>query len=404
MFFIKTTKIDIINYLIFIYIFTLSFQGEIKRAISIILIIIWLYDFIKDKKIILFKPIFISFLIFILYCLLSFIWTSSTFFESFDYIHKYWYLLPAFIIYKYLKKEYIHKTIFLFLSGIFISEIFSCGNYITLWEIGGGDNNNPSVFMHHVFFSIFLAITSLILQIKIILEKNIQIRLIYISLLLITLITLFINIGRTGQISFFLSSLFIIIYFYKDKWKKLLIFLLFTLSIIALNYKFNSTFNSRVNLIKSDFEQILIKKDYYNSLGGRIGFWILTKDIIGQSNKNLLFGVGVNKNMDISHKLINEKYPELYYNKTLNHFHSMYLEIITQFGLIGLILFILILISLFKIKIENIEIRLIYYSSILTFIVSSIVDVPFYKDAPLSLFAFILGVSFSCRKYELLKK
>lgn len=396
----NTSKINYINYLILFYAFTLSFPGQFKRTIAIILIIL----FLIDKKVffnINFKnKLFSLFVLFLSYSFFSFIWTNATMIDSLDYIRRYWYLIPIFIIFKYLTKEYIKLSISFFLAGIFLSEIFSYGNFFGIWEIGNGNITTPNVFMHHVFYSIFLAVTSLILFIKILLENKKIKKVIYILFFITVNINLLINIGRTGQITLILSIFVILLIFYRFKVKYLLIFFTISAVIIILNYNYNSTFKNRISLINSDISDIVINNNYYSSLGGRIGFWIISKEILSENYKYLLFGTGAKQNIKKAHIIVDTKYPQLAYNKELTHFHNFYLSIITQFGIVGISIFLIILYLLFRLDIKDQEIKLIKYSILLVFIFSSLVDMPFYKDSTLSLFAFFTGIFLSQKKYQ----
>ena len=100
----NTTRINYINYLILLYAFTLSFPSEIKRVVAILMILFWLTDRTKYDFKLPETNIFLFFWIFIGYCLLSYFWSDVTLKEALSYIKRYWYYLPIFIIFKYLKK------------------------------------------------------------------------------------------------------------------------------------------------------------------------------------------------------------------------------------------------------------------------------------------------------------
>ena len=71
-------------------------------------------------------------------------------------------------------------------------------------------------------------------------------------------------------------------------------------------------------------------------------------EIFSKSDKGEpLFGVGTGDQMDAVHVKIS---PEDEYLKHLHHLHNIYLEIFTQFGLIGLIIFLNIFYQIFKYK------------------------------------------------------
>lgn len=401
----NTPRIDYINYLILLYAFTLSFPGEIKRVIIFLMIIFWLtdtkkYNFIIPSNI---KKLFITFTIFIIYGLISFLWTESSIQDCIDYISKYWYLFPIFIIFKYLKKENISIILSFFLMGIFISEIFSYGNYFEIWQIGKGNAENPTVFMYHVFYSIFLATTSLILLIKILLEKNNQLKFIYIIFFITVTINLLLNIGRTGQISLIFTIIVIILIHFKTNFKYILYTLSLLIICILINYTYNSTFKHRIDFIKADIKNAVEHNNYSSSLGGRMGFWILSKEILTQNPKNFILGVGPKQHLLEANKLVDTKFHQLQYTKELNHFHSTYLSIITQSGIIGILLFIYIIYQIIQLSIKNEEIYLIKISVLSIFLFSSIVDVPFYKDVTLSLFALFIGLFLVQYKYEIRK-
>ncbi len=190
---INTPRIDYINYLILLYAFTLSFPSEIKRLVAILMIILWLtdrtkYDFNLPKT-----NIFLFFGVFIGYCLLSYFWSDVTIKEAFDYIKRYWYYLPIFVIFKYLKKEFFEFIISSFFLGMLISEILSYGNFFNLWQIGLGVDGNPTVFIHHTTYSIFLALTSIFLLFQIIRNECYTKRIVYSIFFITVTINLFVN-------------------------------------------------------------------------------------------------------------------------------------------------------------------------------------------------------------------
>lgn len=390
----EISRIDLANYLIILFAFILSFPGEFKRIILILLIFILITDrnlsFEIDNNL---KKIFISFLFFISYCFLSFLWTDSTFQTSLNYIRKYWYLCTIFPIYFYLKSNYIKIVISSFLLGMLISESFSYGNIFGLWEIGGGNVENPAVFMHHIFYSIFLSVTSVILLIKIISEKNLKIKVIYLIFFSTVTLNLFMNIGRTGQISLILSIITILYIHFKLKLKYIFLAILFIATLLIINYNFNSTFKKRITFIKTDIENIIHNNNYNTSLGIRFAFWILGKEILFDNPKNLFLGVGAKEHLTKANELIDEKYREFYNNKEFRGFHSTYLSITTQFGIIGLILFLYFIYQLLIFRVTNEELNIIRFAIIYIFLFSSFVDEPFYKDSSLSLLSLFIGIA-----------
>lgn len=394
----NTPRIDYINYLILLYAFTLSFPSEIKRVVAILMIILWLtdrtkYDFKLPKT-----NIFLLFGIFIAYSLLSYFWSDVSIKEAFEYIKRYWYYLPIFIIFKYLKKEYFEYAISSFFLGMLISEILSYGNFFNLWKIGLSADGNPTVFIHHTTYSIFLAITSIFLLFQVLHTKE-NIKKIFYSLFFITVtINLFVNAGRTGYFSFFILITLLIFYKYKLNIKMVLLNLFSLFILMTLIYQTSTNFNNRISMIKSDISNVVKSEDYNTSIGARIGFWIIAKEIF---LKNPLLGVGIADNIKEKNYIIEQtKNSNFSFIKKLEHFHNSYLEIVTQFGIIGLFIFLSIIYNLFKIKINDIPMNLLKNITIAVFLLGSFTDNLFYLNASMTFFSFIIGICLAQYKFE----
>lgn len=395
----NTPRIDYINYLILLYAFTLSFPSEIKRVIAVTMIIFWLtdktkYDFKLPKT-----NIFLFFWIFIGYCLLSYFWSDVSLKEAFSYIKRYWYYLPVFIIFKYLKKEYFEYVISSFLIGMFISEILSYGNYFGMWQIGLGHPHDPTVFMQHTLYSIFLSITAIFLISKILYEKDRKKMILFILFFTTVTINLLINSGRTGYFTLFITIVIVIITIYKMNLKIIINTLLGITLILSLAYNLSPNFKNRILAIESDIEKIIYSSDYNTSIGARIGFWFLTKEII---KDNPLFGTGIANNINKKNEYIVINNLEIKYelNKYLVHFHNNYLEIMSQFGIIGLSLFLYLFYLIAKIKTNDKTIYVLKISTLSIFLLGSLSDMLFYLNDTMFLFSFILGLILAQYKLE----
>ena len=91
--------------------------------------------------------------------------------------------------------------------------------------------------------------------------------------------------------------------------------------------------------------------NYSSSLGGENGFWILSKKYSTQNPKLYSWGWTKTTSLEAS-KLVDTKFHQLQYTKELNHFHSTYLSIITQSGIIGILLFIYIIYQIIQLSIK----------------------------------------------------
>jgi len=391
-------RIDLINYLIVLYAFTLTFPIEIKRIVVILLIVLWITDKTKYSFILPKTNLFLFFGIFITYSLLSYFWSDSTLQEALNYIRRYWYYLPIFIMFKYLKKEYFEYTLSFFIFGMLISEILSYGNYFSFWQIGLGEENNPTVFIHHTTYSVFLAIVSIFLFIKILNERLKVKQIIYILFFITITINLLVNSGRTGYISFLVTFLILSLYLFKKRIKYILITISSIIFVIFLAYSLSPNFKYRINLIKNDVNKVLTENNYSTAIGARIGLWVISKNTIIE---NPIFGIGIAGSQKVKNNYIDRQSKnDFSYIKTLHSFHNIYLEILIQYGIVGLILFFLIIYEIFKIKIKNTEIYLLKNITLSIYLLGSFVDILFYLKDAMLFFTFLIGLFLANYKIE----
>lgn len=395
-------RIDYINYLILLYAFLLPLSLDATRAISVILILLWLSDKNRFNTTIP-KPLII-FLIFIGFSFLSYFWSDATFQEVFKYIKRYWYFFPSFIIFKYIKEVYIKYAISTFLLGMFTSEVISFSIYFHIINpFGLASTTTPSPFMQHTMYSIFLAATSIFLLGRLLYEKDIKYKIIYSVFFLSVAINLFINTGRTGQIAFFGALIVLFIYKYKLSVKSAFLSLLSIIFIFYLAYSFSPNFKNRMNQIEQNVNQMVDKNNYHTSIGVRVAFWIISKEMFFDSP---ILGVGTANHLNKMKEVINKELPYLKTNKRFVHFHNQYLEILVQLGAIGLFIFLLFLYTIIKIKIISYEMHLMKIGFISAFVLGMFTDNILWLNMTIMLFSFVLGLLLAQNKYEqiILKK
>ncbi len=393
------SKIDYINYLILLYAFLLSFPVALKTPVLVAMILLWLSNFseqrVSPREI---KRIFISLILLALLFLFSSFYSDASLLNILIYIKKFWYFLPIFIIYGYLKEEYLPYAITLFLLGMFVSEILSYGVLFSFWKIRFSSPSNPSVFLHHIQYSIFLSLTSIILFFRGLSQKKVSSRLIYFIFFTTVTLNLFVNVGRTGYITFLAGMILSIFFIYKPKPKMIIVGFLAIFAIIFLAYTISPNFKTRVYSGISDVKKLDKNNFYDTSIGARVALLITAKEIF---LKNPIFGVGVadhlNKKDQFALSVGNDRFRFL---TKIAHFHNSFLEILTQLGLVGLFVFIYILYSIATIKIEDKSFRAIKISLITIFVLGSFTDRLFHLNSTMSLFAFMTALVLLKHRFE----
>jgi O-antigen ligase len=388
----------VLQYSAMLYAFILPLSRAGIVAVSIISFIVWLIAIYK-KALPRFKidSVFLALAIFVIYNFISIGWSQHPL-EAFRYASKYWYLFSFIIFATSLKKEYINKTLSAFILGMFISEIIAYGVYFELWHFKHATPQNPSPFMHHIEYSIFLALTALILLTKIMYENSFKTKIVYGAFFMTVTGNLFLTAGRTGQLAFVIGLGIVLLSSVKNKLKALLLFLAIGITVFLGAYNLSTTFSKRIELAKNDIEKIVENNNYCSSWGSRAGAWNASSELIKQ---NPIFGLGLIDGMENFHKHIDTNHPELSCIKSsFMHLHNQYIQILNDLGIIGLILFLFIFYEIYKIKINNKTFNTLknLYLGILLF--AFIPDVIFHRQFNMALFALMISLLLAQHRVE----
>jgi len=315
---------------------------------------------------------------------LSLLWSSNVTIETFkdnDYI----FLLLIPILYTSIKKEWTQNIITAFLIGIFISEVCSYGIYFQWWIMKHGTPSDPTPFMNHIEYSVFLAFTSVLLLSRLFSKHFTKKEKLFIVPFFLTVTgNLFLTGGRTGQIALLLGIIVLFILYYKISFKSILFSIVTIILIYFSAYIISDTFKNRVLRSINEINTIIKNHDLTTSIGIRATYYIIVKDIINENPVYMLFGVGSNDSFKEIHKVlnINMKYGIYYKNfKVKEEFlrksgtHTQFLQIFLELGIIGLFLFIYLLYLIVNSKYYSYEIKTIAILFSLIFSVSLLSDI-----------------------------
>ena len=387
---------NILNYIIILYAFFIPLSLDLIRILALLIIILWFVQGDVKSKIALIKkePFFLSIGILLLILLLSLLWTdSNNIIFGIKYIKRYWYILPMFAIYTSIDKKFIPITLSAFLAGMLIGELVSYSIFFEFIHIEGTTHKDPSPFMHHTIYSVFLVFSAGILLNRIITSEFIKHKIIYGIFFTTITANLFINSGRTGQFLFLFVLVSVLIGHYKMTIRSLLVTLSLLLIIPYLAFTFSPNFKARMIQTYNNVNTI----SYSTPIGSRVGLNIVAKDIFLQ---NPIIGVGVGDYLSKKDEMIQEKYQDRKYVKSLLHYHNQYAEFAVIAGIFGLLSYIFIFISLIRTKITDRRMNTIKYILVSTIAISSLSDAMFHLNRPLSLFALFVGLILAWKKFE----
>ncbi len=385
---------SLINYLVIAYAFILPLSRAAIVAFTALLFILWIIEGGFREK---FREIFrckftLSLIIFLIFSAISLFWTEEeNLKEAISYIRKYWYLLILFPIFTSLKQKYIPKVLYAFLAGMSISVIISWGIYFDWWQIKEVTADSLSPFMYHVFYSIFLAFSSLLALNFALNSKDKRVIFLHIFLAILFTGILFLGIGRTGQVILVVGIFLLLINNFEHKIKAISIAFILSTILIGAFYTFNDTFKQRTDFIKNDIVQTIVEENYCNSLGGRAFTWVITYELV---KEHPIIGIGIGDHLEYLRDTMgsDERFSTCHLKSMIVYFHGQYIEIVAQIGLLGLISFLAVFYFLMSISIKNSIINNIKIILIMTFLLVFFVDVPFRKQFSLALFALMSGI------------
>jgi len=336
--------------------------------------------------------------LFILFLFLSVLWSEDIAVGLKQMrLYSYWIIIPVLVI--KLKKEWLHNIITAFLFGMLLSELIAYGIFFELWTWNGRTPEYPSPFMFHIHYSLFLATTAIILLNRLLSKSySLKTKLPMFFFFLTSVGNLFISTGRTGQLAFLIAMAIAVIIHYRLSIKSFFIFLSLAFILFFGAYKTIPLFEKRANMAISDIKKFQ-NDDYRSSWGARAAFWIVTYDIL---KENPLLGVGLGDYQHAAADVL-ERYDHNFHQSTKEwcsstHFHNQYLMILAQTGLIGFALMLWLFITLFRLKIEDKELKELSILILTVFVVSCIAEPLWILQFPIILFVLISILSITASK------
>lgn len=399
---VQQTKYDFaqyINYVAVLYAFVIPLSRAGISILTAVMILLWFLEGNFKEKMYSYKNnhVILVLISFLVYNLFSLLWTEDVL-GALNSMKRYWYLFPLFVLAYSLKKEYISKLLPAFILGMLVSEVIAYGVFFEWWHFKHATVANPSPFMHHIEYSVFLAFTSLMLLNHIFNFHALKHKMIYILFFITVTGNLFLTAGRTGQFAFIVGLLTLVLVSFKYRLKAFILFILVSFSVLSMSFNLSETFQQRIILGKNNLVNVFEKENYCTSWGSRVGAWIVSKDMISQ---HPILGMGKADHMKEFHHIIDMKYPSMKcMHGSFMHVHNQYLEIWTALGLVGLILFLSIFYMLWRMPIKDIELNNIKYIYISILLFSFIPEVLWGRQFSLTLVAFVFGILVAQHRIE----
>ena len=331
-------KIDLnktYQYLLIVLAFLMPLTVSGANIIIVVICVIWLLSGSYRAKFnqIMSSKLIIASLLF--YCLhvVGMLWTEDIQW-GLHILHKMWYfllLLP--ILFNIVQRKYIKYYVISFLLAIALTEIVS---YLVWFEIVAPFKNatvqNPTPFMSHISYNPILAFAIYLVAHEVFFNKKLSnLMFSFYSFFAISMtINMFITGGRAGHVAFFVMLVILIFQVLdRQRIKSMCVILLVIPGIFIASYQTSGLFKERVDLGVKEISEYSEKN--WTSVGIRINFAVNSWQVI---KKNPLIGIGTGDFPNEYKK--NNQINSPWLPNTTNP-HNMYILVLTQIGLLGLV-------------------------------------------------------------------
>ncbi|AGF78909.1 O-Antigen ligase [Desulfocapsa sulfexigens DSM 10523] len=326
--------------LLILFAFAFPLSTSAGSVLAVLLLLFWMLSGGLKEKLneIRLNPVAVAVLLFIALHIIGLLW-SEDLALGLHILKKQWKLLLFPVLLTLVKKEHVKYYMAAFIFAIFLR---ACKAYMVL--LGIITLPPSSVFLtegtSHVTYSPMLALACYILLQNLLFASNKPIaQYLQSALLLFFSVTMFITVGRTGQIAFFLFiAITVFQYFYRRSKLQLITGLLLIPLLITATYFSSSTFRVRTDQAYTEMQNHRLCGNT-SSVGLRVWFAQNTCQLI---KNNVLIGVGTGDYPAEYAKINKTNSPTL---PTTDNPHNQYLLTASQLGLFGIISLIAIFIS-----------------------------------------------------------
>ena len=235
-----------------------------------------------------------------------------------------------------------------FLLAMLVSELISWGIYMGWIHYRNVLQHDPSPFMHHSFYSIFLAVTIFVLATQLFQAKTILYKVLIALFMLSAVVNLFLNGGRLGQLAFFIALFIYIGLRYRVTFKSIGLSVVLVAGVFILAYQISPVFKKRINLSIKSLQNIN-EGNYNSSWGVRIAIINVTISLVEEAP---IIGRGIG-NTKVEFLKVAKKFPQPGFFPQLSHLHNGYMQTLVEVGIVGLLLFFSFLYVLLRLEIQK---------------------------------------------------
>lgn len=334
--------------LLVLFAFALPLSTSVTSILAILLILIWMAGGSLRKKFteIFHNPLAIAVLVYIGLHVLGLLWSEDLNW-GIDILLKQWklFLFPVFLT--LVKKDHTKYYLAAFVAAIVIQAAKAYLVWLGVIALSPGSTFTTEGTSHVVYNPMLALAIYIILQNLLFAKNRPLLKTLKWSLFFFLFCNMFITVGRTGQVAFFVLLIVTLFqYFQTRSTKKLIMALLLLPLLITAIYQVSPTFRTRITTAITEVQNF--RSGEITSMGCRLWFCTNTLELL---RKNWLTGTGTGDFPNEYAKINKARSPGM---PDTDNPHNQYLLVTSLFGIAGLLsllsIFIIQLVLAVKMK------------------------------------------------------
>lgn len=280
-----------IPWLLVLLAFVLPLSTSLVSVITIFLLACWLLEgrFHEKWSEMAANPLCLAVFLYVGVLVLGLAWSENVG-EGVAVIRKHWKIMVFPVLLTAVRWDWRRRTVGAFIAGVTVVMILNLLDRVQVFNMLGLETfSQTTLLTNHIIYTPMLAFAAYLVAHTILWDKEFKygrLRLAVLGVLMTC--TIFLTIGRMGQVAFFvLLALLIWQYFHQNRWRAVLLSIVAFVLLFTSAYTFSPKFQSRINEVR--YSLATLSENPETSVGLRLTWWQNAWIVVRQSP---WFGVG----------------------------------------------------------------------------------------------------------------
>jgi O-antigen ligase len=329
--------------------------------------------------------------VFVALNLLSLVWSSHRL-EGLRELGTTWYFLLIPVLGTALPMTFGRAVIIAFAAATSAAAALSLIIAGEIFRLGSVRAANPSPLVHHIDFSLMLALASLMAAVQLLYRTGTRRwRWAWAACWLLVTAALFVNIGRSGHLAFAVGLLVLVIHWSNGRSARAGIAVgVAAVIVLGSIWMVSPRLRDRVITARQELSAAIAGQNFDSSLGGRVAATEVAIELIA---RRPVLGTGIGDAMPAFRTRLNEHHREMEFAIAwYPHLHSQYLQTAVELGIVGLLSLGWVFWELFRRRPQRPETGALAVVLGTVYLVGFVAEPFFSKPLTVVLFALLAGL------------